>query len=386
MSELITPRATRADFRWQLLATVSALALGATAAIAGAANAAADTDRPTIWIELGGQLERMDGTNGRFIEPFMQQTPLPAILSKASPIAAQNPPRYGMGGEASLIFAPKGSNWVFSAAVRYGRGSANRSIYENTPGASFPFHDFAKDFDSFEKNSTRIPILQNYSNNRLRISESHAIVDFAVGKDVGLGMFGGSTVDAGIRFAQFTSKTGADIRVRPDVTGSQTGVLKYAYHFHNYHLTGHSTRSFQGIGPSLAWKGSAPLMGDPDAAQFLFDWGVNGAVLFGRQKASVKHSITANLYDKAYNHPTVGGGMTHYTPVYHHGADKARSRSVIVPNLGGFAGVSLKFPNAKVSLGYRADFFFGAMDTGIDTSSRTTTSFHGPFAKISLGL
>ena len=44
-----------------------------------------------------------------------------------------------------------------------------------------------------------------------------------------------------------------------------------------------------------------------------------------------------------------------------------RTRTVIVPNLGGFAGVSYCFPDAKLSLGYRADFFFGAMDGGIDT-------------------
>jgi hypothetical protein len=57
-----------------------------------------------------------------------------------------------------------------------------------------------------------------------------------------------------------------------------------------------------------------------------------------------------------------------------------------VPNLGGFAGMSLKFPNAKVSLGNRADFFFGAMDAGIDTRHTDDMNFHGPFAKISVGL
>jgi len=39
-----------------------------------------------------------------------------------------------------------------------------------------------------------------------------------------------------------------------------------------------------------------------------------------------------------------------------------------------------------VSLGYRADFFFGAMDTGIDTAKRTTTGFFGPFATVSIGI
>jgi hypothetical protein len=40
----------------------------------------------------------------------------------------------------------------------------------------------------------------------------------------------------------------------------------------------------------------------------------------------------------------------------------------------------------KVSLGYRADFFFGAMDAGIDSPDSKTVGFRGPFATVSLGL
>ncbi len=44
-----------------------------------------------------------------------------------------------------------------------------------------------------------------------------------------------------------------------------------------------------------------------------------------------------------------------------------RVRTVVVPNLGAMAGLSFRYANAKVSFGYRADFFFGAIDGGIDT-------------------
>jgi hypothetical protein len=37
----------------------------------------------------------------------------------------------------------------------------------------------------------------------------------------------------------------------------------------------------------------------------------------------------------------------------------ARSRSVAIPNVGGFAELSYHYANAKISMGYRADFFFG---------------------------
>jgi len=382
MSELMNVRSDGETIRRRLLTTVSALAL--LTSVYNADEARADeVNRPTVWIELGGQLERMDGVNGRFIEPFMQVAPTPAILNAASPIDAQRPPRNGISGEAKISFEPNGTEWVFSAAVRYGRGNANRSVSQQSSAAPFPYTDL------YGAPGERTPLLQDYSNNRIESSESHAILDFTVGKDVGLGMFGrggSSTVDFGVRFAQFISKSSADIRVRPDITGSQTGVLKYRYKFHNYALTGHSSRSFHGIGPSLSWNASAPLTGNSDTAEFTFDWGVNVAVLFGRQKAKVSHQTTAQIYRNAYNHPTAGAGATHYNLFYHHSADKARARSVIVPNVGGFAGLSLKFPDAKVSLGYRADFFFGAMDTGIDIANRTTTSFHGPFATISIGL
>jgi len=46
----------------------------------------------------------------------------------------------------------------------------------------------------------------------------------------------------------------------------------------------------------------------------------------------------------------------------------------------------VKFPDAKVSLGYRADFFFGAMDGGIDTRKSYDRNFFGPYARIGIGL
>jgi hypothetical protein len=57
-----------------------------------------------------------------------------------------------------------------------------------------------------------------------------------------------------------------------------------------------------------------------------------------------------------------------------------------VPNVGGFAGLSFRYAAAKLSLGYRADFFFGAMDGGIDEGHSEKRDFYGPFATLSIGL
>jgi hypothetical protein len=58
----------------------------------------------------------------------------------------------------------------------------------------------------------------------------------------------------------------------------------------------------------------------------------------------------------------------------------------VVPNIGAFAGLSFRYAAAKVSFGYKADFFFNAMDGGIDTAKSYDRNFYGPFATISIGL
>jgi hypothetical protein len=185
-------------------------------------------------------------------------------------------------------------------------------------------------------------------------------------------------------------KTSTNVLAIPTIEPYLHKSQKYGYapkyqfrsRFQSYVFNGHSTRNFHGIGPSLSWHGTTPLAGNEDTAEFTFDWGINGALLFGRQRATVEHKTTG--YDR-YLGPYGGAGYRE-TRYHHGGTVHRRTKSVTVPNLGGFAGMSLKFPNAKVSLGYRADFFFGAMDAGIDTRHTDDMNFHGPFAKISVGL
>ncbi len=114
------------------------------------------------------------------------------------------------------------------------------------------------------------------------------------------------------------------------------------------------------------------------------DWGANGAVLFGRQRTRLQHQ-TSGFYFKG-----VGAGQSQTAGLvssYIHGPyDRDRNRSVTIPNIGGFASISFKYPSAKLSLGYRADFFFNAVDTGIDSAKSSTIGFYGPFATVSIGL
>jgi hypothetical protein len=377
MSELIQTRGQQ-NVRWQLLSTVSALAL---VALAQTAAKAEEDDRPTVWIELGGQASRVSEGQQLFAPPFILQTPRPPAET-VSPLNFERAPRYSKGGEAKVTIAPHGSDWLVSAALRYGRSNNDKHVHQQSyPGQWDPGGGW------YVVN----PFAAKFSDVTTHNAEQHFILDFQAGKDVGLGMLGASTINLGVRFAQFTAKSNITLRSDPDwrfVYYSPTWTnmkLPFGQAYHSY--AGHfsASRSFHGIGPSLSWNGSTPVAGSKDETELTFDWGVNAAVLFGRQKTKTHHQTTA-LYHQAsgFYTPTVA----QRTVVYQHPAtpDHARSRSLVVPNIGGFAGVSFRYVNAKISLGYRADFFFGAMDGGIDARKTYDRNFYGPFATISIGL
>ncbi len=139
------------------------------------------------------------------------------------------------------------------------------------------------------------------------------------------------------------------------------------------------TDNLRAVGPSLSMKNITGLLGTVDGGQIALDWGVNAAILFGRQKAKISHHSTVTYF----NGP--GGGTIQAVNIYAP-VTRTRSRMVTIPNVGGFAGLSYRFPNAKISAGYRADFFFGARDGGLETRNTIDVGFHGPYATISIGL
>jgi hypothetical protein len=224
-------------------------------------------------------------------------------------------------------------------------------------------------------------------------------MDFQVGRDVGLGLFGrsgSSTLNLGVRFAQFVSHSHITINENPDwhfrskYVGTLFPSLPWTkvpggQPFHSYAGNFDSARSFTGLGPSLSWKNAAPVVSGDDRS-VTFDWGVNAALLFGRQKARTHHQTTA-LYHDGHGNPVISNPASYTTAYVHPNTpDHTRNKSVVVPNVGGFAGLSFRYDVAKVSLGYRADFFFGAMDGGIDARKTYDRNFYGPFATISIGL
>lgn len=408
MSELVEHTNNGREFRWALLATVSTLALVASGTTGdGHASADESADHPTVWIELGGQLERVDGNGDRFSPPFTKLTLSPGPYEDGSPLDFQKPARFSYGAEGSLTFQPEGSNWVFSGSVRYGRSNNKRDVHHQTQvTAKFPnpIYVIQQRYPSYYPNGPTVPktsakYSQNFAQTIYKHSESHFVLDFQAGKDVGLGMFGrGSTsvLSAGVRVAQMSSHSDVQARVKPSVDfydvmiiGQPIPVSK----FNTYYVNGSADRSFNGVGPSLSWKASVPILGNATDGQFSIDWGLNGALLFGRQKARVSHHTTARQFKAKYKthiptsvYTNRGYVSTNYTTLYKHAMSHDRSRGVTVPNVGISGGISYRLDSAKLSLGYRAEFFFGAVDAGIDQRRTENLVFQGPYATISIGL
>ncbi len=394
MSELIHFNDNSATIRWKLLTGASAMALVGYIASANLAKAD-DAGRPTLWIELGGQMEQMQGLYTPFTAPFMSApTPQAGIYHGNSlfklfadqpdvyqgdlPGAAQRPSRFAFGGEGKITFQPEDSDWVFSAGIRYGRSHSKRHTHHQTAGQTVAVYAIGG----------AVYLTYIYTNAEAFLdadapsSEHHMVLDFSVGKDVGIGLLGrdgSSNINAGVRVFDLAESSRLTIYARPavSITYKAPKYLLPRPKFDQYAMTAHAERSFRGIGPSLSWNASSAIAGNKQDGELMLDWGVNAALLFGRQKAKTAHSTTGTRFFS-----------NHYVGALYpsRSAHDTRSRRITVPNIGGSVGLSLKWNNAKVSVGYRVDTFLKAMDTGIDARKTSNLTLNGPYASISIGL
>src|SRR6185437_4202805 len=392
MSELLNNSGIGARLRWNLLAGTSALALAAYAAL-GSASAEDDT-LPSVWIDLGGQVEQIGGLSNPFTAPFMTAVaPTPAPYRDDIFVKGQEPARFAFGLDGKATFRPKDSDWIVSLGIRYGRSQAKRHIHHqtDTPTAITTVYKGYPTY-GYKQVTARVGTAA-IADVKTTYQESHTIIDFQAGKDVGLGILGRngtSNLNVGVRFAQFQAKSSSAMNGLPSVGIDSLYSAKYGANltpnFHQYTMHANAVRSFSGVGAILSWNASAALVGQPESGELAIDFGVNAAVLFGRQKAKTDH--TTQSY---HNYYTQTNGPYHYYHEHHlvyspRASHSTRFRNVAVPNIGGYAGLSWKWPNAAVNLVYRYDAFLNAMDIGIDSTKKSTLSFHGPYASISIGL
>ena len=85
---------------------------------------------------------------------------------------------------------------------------------------------------------------------------------------------------------------------------------KYTFRYHHFHTNTaiiQSRRNTHAVGPAVSWDASLPFAGNSESMSMAFDWGINAAVLFGRQRAQIHHQ-TAGYYFK---------GLVAANPKYH---------------------------------------------------------------------
>ncbi len=219
-------------------------------------------------------------------------------------------------------------------------------------------------------------------------SERHMMLDFTVGKKFGIGIpghEGTGTLAAGVRFAQFSSRNSFNINMMPYYALP----LPYSENFHDiYEAQTDEQHNFHGYGPEITWDGSNIVWGDVTAAGTInLDWGLNAAMLFGKQTVTLLRSHMFHCHtDKNGSVPTAcpGSDPGEYFATKDDYAI-TRTNDVTVPNVGAHLGLSYDYRNAKISIGYKADAFFNAVDGGQETRDQFDRIFYGPYANVSIG-
>jgi hypothetical protein len=214
--------------------------------------------------------------------------------------------------------------------------------------------------------------------------EEHTIVDFMIGKEIGIGVLEESTFSAGVRYADLGSTTSAHI----------FGMTHWNFPFESnkYPGNGSSThdryeailsadRQFTGAGPIIDWEASKSLLGTRDVGLLGLDWMLSGGVLFGDRKTAIsgtgtsEHVAKSSIVGKDF--PTSSAELP---PV-----NMNRSESVSAPVFGAALGLSYRVDRFRIGAGYRWERYQDAIDGGFTESKAEDRTIDGPYFKLSVG-
>jgi hypothetical protein len=299
-----------------------------------------------------------------------------------SPMSVQKSPHTGFDWEGKLSIQPEDSDWKLTAGIRYGRSGTNAQLHKSLAPQTATFSVVGRVCTGPLHICTKTAVAKA---NRLvdaegHTSERHTVMDFTIGKDVGIGMFGAGgegTIGAGIRMAQLDTLVSADLNMNANWVAAQGNPRTLLTQQSWDVLDGVSDerRSFHGWGPQVTWDADQPVWSVGESGEVSIDWGLNAALLLGRQHVDLQQVETDRVCGAARCPAATGIPQ----PIN-------RSRHVAVPNLGGYIGASVQYTNSKISLGYRADTFFNAIDGGQETAKDYNRGFYGPYLNVSIGL
>ena len=231
--------------------------------------------------------------------------------------------KFGWEGAIGLDYRIAGSPWHISAQFRYGRaGDRNSAIsgYFTAPG-----------------------IGSAYVVGNLNHKESHAVADFAVGHDIGIGT-GQAQLKFGVRVVDLSAKSTATGNVYPSHSPPPT---QESISFES---------RFVGAGPRGSIEGSQPIMG-----AWAIDYMGGVAYLYGTRSLNITASATG-LGWGAF-------GVSDVTGIF---------------NADASLGLSYAFSRtAKLTAGYRYDSYWGAMkmfDSNLNVVNNDR-AYYGPFLR-----
>lgn len=337
------------SFRWKLFGQASVLALGAVVLAPKKANAADDGG---LTLELSGGPTKYQDGDTTFLPPA---APFSDRVLEADD---------GSAFRGALTFQPAGSPNIFSLGVKFGKSKhSSKSLSFSTSGTS-----------SYSGPSgPGILYTQYHLDLDARQRSEHLMVDFEVGREVGMGMASSSVVSVGLRYANF--KVDTDIAYSGALTSGVLLTGKYnpptgtdarapaayaaagKYYGPYVNLiagSGQIRRKFQGIGPRISWKAQH----DFADSGFFLSWGVGANLLYGKREA---HGVASD--------PTLG-------------VDFDRDKKVWSPGFDAAVAIGYTTGPVSLKLGYQVDAQYGVIDAGFEKEVKHDYVTHGPFASI----
>ncbi len=324
-------------------------------------------------IEVAGQVQRRDAPYETVKPAFAADFPESIDTFDE---AQHRDHDWGDGRDVKLTWRPDGSLWTVSLAGRYGRTNGATPLVhaEEQIDAGCPASPYL-----CEKYPIYIPTEYNSSDLIVSERDEHEFIDFEVGREINIGLGVESSISAGLRYAQFTSRTGVGLVAVPDweipdywyYTGSAT--------YTRLRADMKGIREFKGTGPFLSWAASVQLFGDEQAGHVDLDWAVTGGVLFGKQENALVGQLTAGYY--------VGAGdvLADRVGVAAPDIETQRSESATVPTFGASLGLSYEIQRVKVGAGYRWERYFDVLDAGNIEQKDYDRTIDGPYFKIAVG-
>jgi iron complex outermembrane recepter protein len=312
------------------------------------------------------------------------------------PLGVQDDLDAGAAGGVKFTYQPEPKGWSVSAAIRYGRAAGSAEAHPKwdvTGGLSisqsllelykqfFPQYDDQFFRDVFYIDPT-YKGWYDYATTTASSAESHAIADFSIGRDVGLGKWSegsSSQLSVGARYAHFKSSSRVTMHGHPDLQFPAYGVGSVGGQVHTLHAKMEAGGEFQGAGPAIDWEASFPVAQTAEAKVGV-DVGLGAAVLWGEQETHATGYLTEFYRTAVWTGDDIITGSMDPQPFNYR-----RSKRAAVPGVNANLGLSYSVGGLKVSGGYRVERYFDAIDGGIATRKTYDRQYDGPYFKISIG-